>query len=178
MTNEILIEVACPQCLHAIDIREHGRHITCPACSSHFILQGHLCAACNHYHPQEQNFCAGCGAPMTRVCQKCKQINWAGDEYCVACGAEMDIFQLLHLQTGQATAERLREQQQTARQFKAQEQADSARRMAKLTADAEAFRREQARRQRIQQERDRRLLLTAAGVLLAFVIVVILFTIF
>jgi predicted RNA-binding Zn-ribbon protein involved in translation (DUF1610 family) len=177
MTNEMLVEVACPQCLHAIDIREHGRHITCPACSSQFILQGHLCAACNHYHPQEQNFCADCGASMTRVCQKCKQINWAGDEYCAAAGRN-GYFSTAPLRTGHATAERLHEQQQSARQFKAREQADSERRMAKLAADAEAYQRERARRQQIQQERDRRYCMIAAGVILAFLFVVILFSLF
>ena len=38
MNNEFLTEIACPNCLAPIDVRQHGQHVTCDACSSQFLL--------------------------------------------------------------------------------------------------------------------------------------------
>ncbi|MBX3061288.1 MAG: zinc ribbon domain-containing protein, partial [Anaerolineae bacterium] len=105
-------EIACPNCLHPIDIRQHGRHVTCDACQSQFVLDGHICPRCNAYHAQEQGFCGECGTPLTRVCQKCRTSNWAGDEYCKQCGAAMDILELLKVNYAQTTADRVQAHQE------------------------------------------------------------------
>jgi len=163
MTNEFLVEIACPNCRHPIDVREHGRHVTCEACRSQFILQAHLCPQCNSYHQPDEAICGQCGAALSRICRKCQTSNWAGDEYCQNCGGAMDIFDILvHSQAGY-TAERLSQQMRSARALKAQDEAASARRMAELQA-VEAERVAALRRR--QQERraeERRLLWLMGG---------------
>lgn len=167
----MLTEIACPNCLNPIDVRGHGRHVTCDACRSRFILQGHVCPACNAYHSQETKFCAECGQALTRVCQKCHAVNWTGDEYCHGCGASLDIFQLLHLHHKQATADRLNEQMEFARTIKAQEQTASDRRMAKMKADEAARLAEIARRRQAQKQKDKQMfIMLAVGILIVILL--------
>jgi len=168
--SDALTEIACPNCLNPIDIREHGQHVTCDACHSQFVLSGHICPHCNAYHNEEQAFCRECGEAMTRTCQKCHTINWAGDEYCKQCGAALDIFQLLHIHHSQATSGRLDEQMRNARALKEKELADSERRMeAMLVAERQRLM-EKARRRQEQSKRDQYII---AGIILAAI-----FTIF
>ncbi|HRQ37170.1 MAG TPA: zinc ribbon domain-containing protein [Chloroflexota bacterium] len=155
----MLTEVACPNCLHPIDIRQHGRHITCAACQSQFVLDGHICPRCNAYHAQEQGFCGDCGAPLTRVCQKCRTANWAGDEYCKQCGTAMDILELLKVNYAQTTADRVQAHQEWSKEIKAQEEADSQRRMAQLVAQEQVRLEELARRRAAHKQKDRQLFL-------------------
>ncbi|MCP4360036.1 MAG: zinc ribbon domain-containing protein [Chloroflexi bacterium] len=173
MTNEILTEIACPNCLNPIDVREHGRHVTCDACNSKFILEGHICPQCQTYHRQDQPFCRECGEPMTRTCQKCQTINWSGDEYCRQCGAAMDIFQLLNQTHSHATADRLNEQMAWSRDIKEQERIASDNRMAQMMADEKVRLQENARRRAVQREKDRQLFLLI-GVFTLVVIAIIL----
>lgn len=153
----MLTELACPNCQNALDPRDHGKHVHCDACGSHFILDGHFCASCNAYYKEEVAFCQECGAAMNRVCRKCNTRNWAGDEHCKNCGAALDIFELLHLQNNLATAERLVEQQLFAREIKEKEKAASEKRMADLQAQEQDRRREIARRRQIQKKKDQQL---------------------
>lgn len=158
----MLTEIACPNCLHPIDIRRHGRHVTCDACQSRFVLDGHICPRCNAYHAQEQGFCGECGAPLTRVCQKCRTANWAGDEYCKQCGTAMDILELLKVNYAQTTTDRLHAHQEWAREIKAKEEADSQRRMAQLMAQEQARLAELGRLRTARKQKDRQLFLLIA----------------
>ena len=92
MTNTVLTEVACPNCLAPIDIRQHGKHVTCTSCNSQFLFDGHLCPSCTTYHKDVLKNCTNCNYPLSRTCLKCKTVNWSGDEYCAECGSAMDIL--------------------------------------------------------------------------------------
>ncbi len=173
MSNEILTEIACPNCLNPIDVRQHGHHVTCDACQSQFILEGRICPTCNAYHRQEQAFCSECGQALTRVCQKCHTVNWAGDEYCQQCGAAMDIFQLLQKSYAQTTADRLQAQMESSKEIKEAERQASEKRMAKMMAEEAARQQELARRRAIQRRKDR-LLFQLLGLVVLLVIMVIL----
>ncbi|MBE7531893.1 MAG: zinc ribbon domain-containing protein [Chloroflexi bacterium] len=168
-------EVACPNCLHPIDIRQHGRHVTCAACQSQFVLDGHICPRCNAYHAQEQGFCGECGAPLTRVCQKCRTSNWAGDEFCKQCGTAMDILELLKVNYAQTTADRLHAHQEWAREIKAKEESDSQRRMAQLMAQEQARLAEMARLRAAQSQKDKHLFLLINLFAFLFLVIVALF---
>lgn len=95
MSNEIIIQMACPNCLSPIDVREHGRHVVCESCNSQFILQGHLCPSCKTFSRERRGFCGSCGTALERTCRKCETANWAGDEYCVQCGNALDLLDYL-----------------------------------------------------------------------------------
>jgi hypothetical protein len=155
MTNEMLIEVACPNCHSPIDVREHGRYVTCEACRNQYLLRGHFCYRCNHYHEADAAVCAQCGTILSRVCRKCHTANWAGDEYCRHCASPMDILDSLDRYQRSATADRLSQQMSEATHLKKVEEQASQRHMAEMmaleeTRQAELFRR---RKQRQQQER-------------------------
>ena len=168
--SDALTEIACPNCLNPIDVREHGQHVTCDACQSRFTLSGHICPDCNAYHQQAQAFCRECGAAMSRLCQKCQTSNWAGDEFCSQCGAALDIFQMLHTHHKQATADRLNEQMQSSRAIKEKEQADSERRMEEMLEAERKRLLTIARRRQEQSKRDQ--------YIIAGIVVVALFVIF
>lgn len=165
-------EIACPNCLHPIDIRQHGRHVTCVACQSQFVLDGHICPRCNGYHAQEQGFCGECGAPLTRVCQKCRTANWAGDEYCKQCGAAMDILELLKVNYAQTTADRLQAHQEWAQEIKAKEEADSQRRMAQLVAQEQARLTELAQLRAARKQKDKHLFLLITLFAVLFLVII------
>ena len=94
MSNSILTEISCPNCLAPINLDGHGSSVTCDACHSNYILEGHLCSHCSAYYKDEVAVCGRCGTPMTRHCLKCHTDNWAGDEYCKKCGSAMDLLDI------------------------------------------------------------------------------------
>lgn len=171
MNNEILQEVSCPNCQNPIDVRAHGVHITCDACSSHFILNGHMCPQCHSYHREEKSFCAHCGAALTRVCLRCKSSNWAGEEFCAHCGEPLDIFELLSLQQRDARQKMLEQRRHEIRHLRQEEELASNRRMEELQAiEAE---RQALLRQRlaVQRRQQRKLLMLAFGAVALFILV-------
>jgi len=177
MSNEILIDLACPSCTHPINLKEQGQLIECPACRSQLLLDGHVCPTCAQYHKEETPFCRACGTAMTRTCEKCKTSNWAGAEYCQDCGAVLDIFQLLNIQYKHSTMTRLDEQMRDAQYFKDKEKADSERRMAQLMEQERERLQDIRERQQAQKKQDQQLMMTAVFVLSIFVIIVAAFAV-
>ncbi len=155
MTNELLTEVACPNCRNPIDVREHGRHVTCDACSSQFILRGHLCPNCSTYNKEEASLCGQCTAPLTRICRKCATVNWAGDEYCRQCNNAMDILDLIAGNYQMTTSDRLLEQRLRAQEIKDAEETASIERMEAFMAKEQARQAEVQRRLKKQKETER-----------------------
>jgi uncharacterized protein YbaR (Trm112 family) len=175
MSHNLLVEVACPNCQNPIDVREHGRHIRCDACSSQFLLSGHLCPQCNSYHHAEELFCAECGTPLTRTCRRCKHSNWTGDEFCKQCGEALDIFDLLALQHKNARSLLLAQREEEVRALRAHEAVAAEERLAQLQAIEEARQAELVRRLAEQQQQDKRLIFIAAGAIVFFLLVVIIY---
>ena len=170
MDNEFLTEIACPNCLAPIDVRQHGQHVTCDACGSQFLLEGHVCPNCHTYHRDRRAICRQCGEALTRTCPKCQTANWTGDEYCQKCGAALDIFEMLQKVDARSRAEKLNEQHAHIRQLKEEEELASQRRMAEMMAIEEERQRELARRMAASQKRDRQILLGVAAVVVIFVL--------
>ena len=177
MNDDILIELACPNCTHPIDLKEQGQQITCPACNSQLLLEGHVCPTCGQYHTEETGFCTICGTALTRSCERCGTSNWAGAEYCQDCGAALDIFQLLQLHNKHSTMSRLDEQMREAHFFKEKEQADSNQRMAALMENERERLRGIHERREAQKRQDRQLMFTAVFVLSIFVLIVAAFAV-
>ena len=173
MNSDALTEIACPNCLAPMELHGRPQHITCDACGSHFLLEGHICPACYTYHREARAICRQCGEALTRVCQKCQAVKWAGDEYCHTCGAALDIFAMLQKVDAKSRAARLAERQTQIRQLKEEEEKASQRRMAELLAVEEERQAELARQTAVSRRRDQQIL-TAVGVgLLVFVLVIL-----
>ncbi len=177
MTNEILTEIVCPNCLNPIDVRKHGQHVICDACRSQFILQGHICPECNTYHREEQSFCGECGQAMTRICQKCQTVNWAGDEYCKTCGSAMDILEMLRVHHKATTEDRLQDQMTFAQEIKRRERQDSNKRMAKMVAQEQARLQELGRRRRERKKKDKQMFVIVGIITAVVIILLLLFTV-
>ncbi|GAB4265238.1 MAG: hypothetical protein Kow0080_05200 [Candidatus Promineifilaceae bacterium] len=169
MSNEILEEIACPNCQNPIDIRAGSKYIICDACNSQFLLKGHICPTCSTYHAEEELFCGECGTALTRVCQKCHTSNWSGNEFCIQCGESLDILELIHVKTKVETAERLNQQMAIARELKKKEAEAAEKRMAELMA-IEEERQKKLRELKAQRQKDDRTLLIfgAIGLLVLF----------
>lgn len=173
MSDDILREIACPNCRNPIDVRAYGRHLSCDACGSQFLLQGHICPNCFTYHKEDTLFCGECGTPLQRTCRRCQANNWAGHEYCQQCGAAMDIFDAVLLQDKAIARKAQEERQAQIKQLKQQEEEASARRMQELMAiEAQRLAEFQARRQK-QAQRDRQMLV-AIAVLVVLVLLLLL----
>ncbi len=162
MANEILTEIACPNCLTPIDIREHGQHVTCPACASQFLLQGHLCPNCQAYHTDLQGVCRACGTALTRICRKCHTDNWAGDEYCAACGTPMDIFDLIVGAQQEARDQKKVDQIEQIRAMREATEKASRERMQAMEALERERQAEIRRRQAARRQGDRQLMVIGA----------------
>lgn len=147
--SDLLNEIACPNCTHAIDLAGHGRQVQCAACNSQFILVGHLCPQCSQYHREEEPFCSRCGQALMRRCGNCRTRNWTGDEFCRQCGQQVDIFEMIqrhHSHSHRVYIERRREEIQ---QIKTKEAAGSQARMDIFMAQ------DQARLAQIQQQQQK-----------------------
>lgn len=154
MSNEILVEIACPNCLNPIDVREHGQHVTCDACNSKFILQGHLCPQCSTYHETSVRICGQCGTALQRTCRRCGTENWSGEEYCIRCGDALDILDIVSVTANEEAMRHRAAKQETIRQVRAETQAASEKRMQEFM-EIERERQAQLRaRKKSRQRRD------------------------
>ena len=179
MSDEILQEVACPNCRNPINILgNHDNHIQCDACGSQFILNGHICAQCHTFHQQTQRFCRQCGASMSRTCRKCNHSNWLGDEYCQECGTALDILELLVQQHQSKTLDVQRERSEQIKQIKQQEEISAKKRMAEFEA-IEAERQAQLKANREQRGKQDRLLFGVVGIaLVSFILLLLVWALF
>lgn len=176
MSDEILREIACPNCRHPIDLQQDGRSLSCAACGSQFILEGHFCPSCLAYHQADTLFCGQCGTALKRTCQRCQTSNWAGHEYCQQCGAALDIFDVVMLQTKEARKKMQEERLDLIRKMKEEEERASARRMQELVAIEEARLAEFQARRHKQAQRDRQMLIAAFLVIFLVVLAMLAFS--
>jgi predicted amidophosphoribosyltransferase len=138
MKNDILHELNCPNCLAPLDVRDHGRHVTCAACDSQFMLTGRFCPRCGDYSTEENAVCGQCSYPLQRLCPKCQTANWSGAEYCVQCGTAMDILELITRRHAESVNGHREEQRARMKKVKAQEELAAQERMGRLLEEEEA----------------------------------------
>jgi serine/threonine-protein kinase len=168
-TKSVLM-IPCPQCQQPVDIHDHGESVHCPSCNNVFVLVGHTCPTCYHYHERETAVCRQCGESINRVCRECYTANWGGDELCAKCGASLDIFAMMTTHSSQATADRLQKQMQEAATFKKIEEEASRKRMEEMQAIERERRTEIYHRRQKRQREERMMLFAAVGFLLIVVL--------
>lgn len=166
--------IPCPHCAQPIDITGHGQSIHCSACAHDFILAGHTCPNCYHYHEKETAVCEQCGEGINRACRNCYTTNWDGDDVCYNCGHSLDIFELMYGHTKGATAERLHRQMSEANHFKQIEAEASKKRMAELQGIENERQAALYRRRQKQRRRDRTMVLVTFGIVAVLLAIAIL----
>lgn len=177
MSNEILVEIACPNCLNPIDVRDQGQHVTCDACNSKFILRGHLCPQCSTYHETSVKICGQCGTALLRTCRRCGTDNWSGAEYCLSCGDALDILDIVAV-TANEQADLFRAKKHDAiRQVRAESQAASEARMKQFN-EMERVRQTEIRQRQKKSRQSDWLLLSGTLTAVLFVLVCLAFVYF
>lgn len=177
MSDDILQEIRCPNCQSPIHLQGQGQSITCAACNSEFVLEGHLCPRCQMYHRKETSFCGRCGTPMSRVCGRCQTKNWAGDEYCRNCGQAMDILDMVTHRHKEAVQEQQELRRREIARMKQQEDEASKKRMAELM-EIERLRIEELKRRLVRERaRQRRMLMITFGIVILFLVMIGLYAI-
>jgi hypothetical protein len=167
-----LNDILCTHCQGAGLELENESGAICRYCGTANSVPGTLCPRCEFVNPTGDETCGGCRQALSRKCPKCGVQNWIGLEQCAACGQPLDVVAVAAARWGTDTAGRLNAQQHDAAGLKAQEAADSQRRMAELEAIEE---RRQALLFETRQRRDaqQRVLLAVVGLsVVGFIVVV------
>jgi serine/threonine-protein kinase len=171
-TKSVLM-IPCPNCQQPVDIHDHGDSINCPSCGQVFVLLGHTCPNCYHFHEKETAVCQQCGESINRVCRQCYTPNWGGDEACVNCGQSLDIFAMMSTYSSKATTDRLQRQMSEAVSLKKADEEASRKRMEDMQErERERVAEIQRRRQKRQRE-ERMMLFFTLSILLAVALIAI-----
>jgi hypothetical protein len=168
-----LNDILCTHCQGAGLELENESQAVCRYCGTANAVAGVVCPRCEFVNPIGEETCGACRQALSRKCPKCGVQNWIGLEACGACGQRLDVVAVAAARWGTDTAGRLNAQQHDAAGLKAQEAADSQRRMAELEAIEE---RRQALLFETRQRRDaqqRVLLVVVALSVLGFIVVVV-----
>ena len=166
--------IPCPDCSRPIDITGHDEEIHCHACEHDFVLPGHTCPNCYHFHDTKTALCEQCGESINRACRHCYTSNWGGDDQCRECGQPLDIFELMSTHSEKATAERLQRQMAEAPSFKKAEEEASQKRMEELQA-IEAERQANLRRNMQKRRQQERVMLAVTFGILFIILIIVVF---
>lgn len=135
----------------------------------------HVCPYCDTLNEQATSFCRNCGVALTRRCSHCDTVNWIDDEQCTQCGAALDILEWIVRRDNLGVAGRLYEQMDDAGQIQAVETAASRTRMERMLAEEREMREALRLRlieQRAQEKKTLTIVLSIAGALLFFILIV------
>ena len=174
--SELPQKFQCPNCFVSVRVPEQGEAVTCRTCGTRLEVIGHLCADCATYHEKGVPLCATCATPMTKVCRRCRTVNWAGNSHCVACEAGLDVIETLLDRSTEGTTAVVRQQMDESHTIKWQETLSSAERMEELNEKEAARQAEIQRREGIIREQERQMWLKV-GVIITLVVLLIIFVI-
>ena len=169
--DELPQKFQCPRCFVSVPMPEQAQVLSCPACRAVLVVVGHLCPDCGTYHETAVSLCETCGAPLTKVCRRCRALNWTGNSHCLDCAAGLDVIETLtHYTTEEVTAV-AQQQMREAHKVKWQEELHSAERMAKLTEQEAARQTELRRREQILQEQKQQMWLKTAVIIILVILI-------
>jgi len=145
-----LDEIHCTNCQGAgLELQPDGQAV-CRYCGTTNPIDGVVCARCETLNPADAEACQVCRQALWRQCPACGTRNWRGAEQCAQCGRSLSPVAFISTRWGTDPANRLNELAQDSAAIKAQEAADSERRMAELQAI------DQRRLELLSQARQRR----------------------
>ena len=127
----MLPEITCSNCSGAgLELQPDGQ-VVCRYCGTPNVMAGPVCPNCEHVNSPGAQQCANCRLALVRTCPTCGLQNWSGAERCVRCGRALDAVALMSARLQDPSA-LFHDQQASAPALKAQEEADSQRRMAHM----------------------------------------------
>ena len=156
----MLHDLACPTCgAPGLEAQQPSGAVMCRFCGNKFAKEDQVaCPDCEAINPPSSSFCKECGGKLKRSCPACGAGNWAGADYCATCGRNLDTLESMSERAAQGHRGTLQQQRETANQLKAQEAADSQKRLAGMW-EIEKKRQEILSQQQEEQKRQQSLLL-------------------
>ena len=152
---------------------ERGEAVNCAACRVRLEVVGHLCADCGTYHQDAVPLCETCGSPMTRVCRRCRTLNWMGNSFCISCGTGLDVIETLMGHSTEGSTAVARQQMDEAYKIKRQEEFHSSERMARMAEKEAARQAELQRRMQILAEQKRQMWQRTAVIIVVVILLMI-----
>ena len=172
----MLHDLTCPNCgAPGLEAQQPNGVVICKFCGNKFADDDRVaCPQCEAINPPDSSFCKQCGGKLKRSCPACGAGNWAGADYCATCGRNLDTLESMSERAAQGHRGALMQQREMANELKAQEAADSQKRMAALwevEKKRQAILRQQQEEQKRQQSLLLRLALIALGALICVAVV-------
>lgn len=130
----MLKELNCPTCgAPGLESHQPDGSVLCKFCGNAYTQTGEIiCPRCEAINRESDLFCKQCGEKIKRTCAACTTENWAGAEYCSACGRDLDVISNMANRTREGFAEHLEQQRKMAPTIKADQEAESQKRLATM----------------------------------------------
>jgi hypothetical protein len=162
-----LNETPCTNCHGAGLELEPDGSARCKFCDTVNALAGPVCPRCETVNAAGAPICANCNVALYRTCPRCNTRNWSGMDRCVQCGQSLDTFTAVMARKGDA-GEKFHEQRRELAAVSAQE-VEGARQRTEYFEGIERRRQQSLRAAKARKEREQRLALTIAFVLIGLV---------
>ncbi|MEA3340897.1 MAG: zinc ribbon domain-containing protein [Chloroflexota bacterium] len=160
----------CPGCGSSSFTAGPDDSLVCNYCHAAYVLPGYTCDECGTVYDPGARYCPSCGADLVRECPACGADNPPSTHRCQACGQELDMLEALFARATGTTADWLQQQRDAAPAIKAQEEAASQTRLAKMWA-AEERRREELARAQTERDRQQKIIVTITIAIVALLVI-------
>jgi hypothetical protein len=168
-----LATLLCTHCEAAGLELQAGGQVLCRYCGTANVLDGVVCAHCEHTNLPGAETCGNCRQSLERACPNCGARNWAGAETCGNCAASLDTVSLMKPRLGVNPADRFNEQQRSSRSLKEQEAQSADRRTAEFRAMEARRQANIAAAQQKKSAEQRMMLIGVAAVAIVIVVILI-----
>jgi len=134
----------------------------CDYCGQPLAPSGGRCPRCDAVNGPSARACHGCGALLARPCPVCGALNPLDAPSCVVCSQTLATTEALFQRITTKTEDQLRRARDKGHRIKAEEEAASRARLARMWAEEERERQALAEASGRRRQRERRLILVAA----------------
>jgi hypothetical protein len=163
-----LNETPCTNCHGAGLELEPGGSTHCRFCGATNSVAGVVCPRCENVNAAGAQVCEACNLSLYRTCPQCNTRNWSGADHCTQCGRSLDTFTAVMARKGDA-GEKFHEQRRELASVSVRETEGSRQRMEYFEA-IEQRRQQNLRQTKARKEREQRIALTVAFVVIGLVV--------
>lgn len=166
---------SCPGCGSSSFAADLKGAPVCEYCRAAYLPPTGACQGCGSAYEPDGRWCPACGVELARDCPACGALIPLATGQCLVCGQPLDVVDAMFTRLLRTTPDRLRRVRQAGATIKAQEEAASEARLAKMWAEDERRRQElaHARAERLRRERLGVALVVGVGVIVVVMAVVI-----
>ena len=170
--SDILQSLTCSQCGGGPLTDQGNGSIACPYCGATFAHPERVCPRCETINEPGVRECTACGQTLQEPCVRCGTLNWVNATYCKRCGTALNILEHIAARRAESDGDRLRRLQAEAGKIKEETERSSHERLDKLWAQEHA-RLETLAKNKAEQQRQERIIVTIVTVAVAAVILAV-----